>query len=246
MIDALASVLENATRLEHLSLGCIGELTDHADSLLPILARHHGRKMRALHIESVKEDPDSYGLIELPSHLFAAFSKLEVLGIDYDYLSSQLLETFGASNRNVELKQLVLHVHGIDPQQEKIPNHIWYQLANRNPSLEVTLNLIHSIDGATGMLDLLQPAMPLAHLRMFFCGHLNVAAIHFMAMHMNSQLKTLHIVDGMSEIWGPTFYDDGSDTDPFVMLAWKCHNLAHLTLIGRLLYRFLLISIIIF
>lgn len=234
MLDTLGTLVEHSNHLECLSLGCIGEFTDHADFLLPKLACLHGTKLQALHISSVKEDPDSYGLIDMPSHLFATFTHLQHLGIDFDYLSNHFLDIFAANNRAAPLKTLIVHVHGIDPQQEKIHNQTWRMLTSRNPTLQVTLNLIHSIDGASRLLDLLQPAMPLATLRMFFCGHLNVAAIHFIAQHMAASFQHLHVVDGMSEMWGPTFYDDGSETDPFVMLAWKCKKLSQFTLIGKL------------
>ena len=233
MCDALLAILDTAVGMQHLSLGCIGELTDRADYILHSLSRRHGQKLETLHISSVKEDPDSYGLIDLPCHLFSTLSHLRELGLDYDYMSNHLLEMLSAGNRTQQLTKLVIHVHGMDANQEKINNQSWRRIVNRNPALRVTLNLIHSFDGAANLLDLLQPAMPLAALRMFFCGQLRVAALDFIAQHMTATFEELHIVDGMSDTWGPAFYDDGNDTDPFVMLVWKCKKLSRITIIGK-------------
>jgi len=230
--DTIVTVLETSVGVQHLSLGCIGELTDRADVILYKLSRCHAQKVETVHISSVKEDPDSYGVIDLPCHLFGMLTHLRELGIDYDYMSNHLLDMFSAGNRSQQLQKLIIHVHGIDLNQEKICNRTWQRVVNCNPSLAVTLNLIHSFDGAGNLLDLLQPAMPLSTLRMFFCGQLRVAALNFIAQHMSETFQQLHVVDGMSEAWGPAFYDDGSDTDPFVMLAWKCKKLSHLTVIG--------------
>ena len=176
----------------------------------------------------------------MPIHTSALFSNLRELGIDYDYLSNHVLDMFSNGNRSQQLHKLVIHVHGMYPNHEKIQNQTWRSLVSRNPSLEVTLNLIHSFDGSAGLLDLLQPCMPLSTLRMFFCGQLKVSAIRFISQHMNNTFKQLQIIDGMSDGWGPTFYDDGSETDPFVMLAWKCKKLTHLTVIGKYFYHYII------
>ncbi len=209
----------------------MGELTDHADYLLPLLAANQATTLEILHISSIKEDPESYGLINLPSNTIHAFRNLRVLGMDYDYITNDLLEGFMQPGR-VKLEKLIIHVHGIEPDHEKITNSTWRHLVKGNPKLEVTLNLLHSIDGVVGMLDLLQPALPLVHLRMFFCQQINVAGINFIAQHHCNTLQSIHIIDGMAN-FQPNSYESDSPEDPFVMLAWKCPNLHSFTLIGK-------------
>ena len=227
-------MIRNARHLRHLSLGCIGELIDQMDVLLPLLALHQSSTLEGLHIASVKEDPDSYGIIDFSVEHIRTFHNLNSLGLDYDYLNNDLLLNLAGGNR-AKLEKLIIHVHGIEPDHEKIRNMTWYHLVQANPNLQVTLNLIHSIDGAARLLDILRPDMPLAHLRMFFCQDLNVAAINFIARNNYNTLQSLHIIDGMDD-GQPYHYTMGvgvqDEEDPFVMLAWKCIKLRHFTLIG--------------
>ena len=216
--------------MKHLSLGCIGELADHADELLHLLKDQHSSHLEVLHISSVKENPDSYGIIYLPAHTFRTFRKLRSLGIDYDYLTNELLEGF-VQDGKTHLDKMVLHVHGIDEDHEKIKNATWMRLVQANPSFEVTINFIHSLDGSLCMLDILQSALPMAHLRMFFCQQINMVAINFIARHMAGRLRSIYVVDGMED-GRPNMYEITTDEDPFVMLAWKCPNLTSFTLIG--------------
>ena len=197
VLTAIEGAIRKSRRLKKLSLGCINDLTDHSDQLLQLLTKHHARNLESLFLCSVKEDPDSYGLIYLPSECFSRLYNLQHLGIDYDYLSNDLLLNFCNNNRNGELKKLVIHVHGMEPEREKITNLTWRHIAAANPSLGVTLNMIHSVDGAMNILDILQPSMPLTTLRMFFCQHLNMAGIDFISQHMSASFKSLHIIDGM-------------------------------------------------
>lgn len=223
-------MVRNPRRLKQLSLGCIGELCDHADEILALLANHQASSLHTLHICSVKEDPDSYGLIELPPAHFEAFHNLHILGIDYDYVTNPLLQAFARPGR-VPLEKLVVHVHGIEPDHEKITNCTWRHLVRACPNLGVTLNFIHSIDGVMSLLDIVQPAMPLAHLRFLFCQQINVAGINFISRFNSKSLKSIHIIDGMQEE-RPNTYETETDEDPFVMLAWQCPNLQEFTLVG--------------
>lgn len=230
-LDALEQIIRNSKKLKHISLGCISDLLDHAEEWLPLLAAFQGESMEVLHLSSVKEDPESYGLIDLPLRDLGNLSNLHTLGIDYDYVSVSLFDTL-MQKGHAPLERLIIHVHGVEPGHEKIPNHTWQRMVKQNPSLEVTLNLIHSIDGTLALLDILQPAMPVAHLRMFFCQHLNTAAIGFISQHNCNTLQSIHIVDGFCLDYGPNQYVTATQENPFVMLAWRCHNLRHFTLTG--------------
>ena len=229
-LDALEGIIRTARALRHLSLGCVGELTDYSASLVALLATHQGNSLQTLQIASIKEDPNMYGLIDLPTNSFAIFRSLRVLGLDYDYLTVELLNGFAQNNR-AKLERLIVHVHGVEPERASIPNSAWRRVVTYNPNLQVTLNLIHSVDGAAELLDILRPALPLAHLRMFFCEQINVAAVDFISQHNSNTIKSIHIVDGMQEYQINT-YEVDTEEDPFVMLAWKCPNLSSFALIG--------------
>ena len=173
-----------------------------------------------------------YGVIDMPTTALSAFRNLSVLGLDYDYMTAELLAEFAQNNR-AKLERLIIHVHGIEPGRATIPNSTWQHLVTYNPKVKVTLNMIHSIDGAAGLLDILRPALPLSHLRMFFCQRINVAAINFISQHICSSFESLHIIDGMAGYGTNSYYEAETDEDPFVMMAWKCPNLSSFTLIGN-------------
>ena len=76
--DSLEAIVKNARRLKHLSVGCLEELGDHTTVLLPLLAEHQGATLEVLHVATVKEDPDSYGLIAMPVSDLHGLSRLRV------------------------------------------------------------------------------------------------------------------------------------------------------------------------
>ena len=48
--------------------------------------------LKSLHLASVKTNLEVYGLIDLQASLFQPFKNLQILSLDYDYLSNQLLQ----------------------------------------------------------------------------------------------------------------------------------------------------------
>lgn len=229
-LDAFERMIRNARALKHVSLGCVSDLIDHAEEWLPLLAAFQSDSLQELHLASVKENPESYGLIDLPLSHVHSFSNLQTLSVDYDYLSVELLSGF--MHDCAALQRLVIHIHGVEPLHEKIPNHTWQRLVKKTPQLQVTLNLLHSVDGCQALLDILQPALPLTHLRLFFCEQLNTAALDFVSQHYCDSLQSVHIIEGINLHFGPAPYEVATEENPFVMLAWKCNNLQHFTFTG--------------
>jgi len=196
------------------------------------MAQRHGKYLQSLHLASVKEDSEDYGIVDLDIEQLKNFTSLQHLSIDYDFVDSNLLKAF-ANTARIPMKTLVVHVHGVDPEHEVIPNPVWQQFSSCNQNMEVTLNLVHSYTGVQSLLDILKPSLPLTHFRQFFCSKVNNAALGLMASHYTRTLKSIHIIDGF-EMECPVAYDNWSTTeDPFVMLAWKCPNLHSFTLIGK-------------
>jgi len=224
------NIIRNARHLKKLSLGCLVELCEDGEELIYLLAEHQASNIEALHIASIKEDPDSYPLYDFPVDHFCHLSNLCELGLDYDYVTDELLQTWTRSGCTT-LHKLILHVHGIEPEHPHVTNKTWQELVRVSPSLKVTLNLIHSIDGVENILDILQPALPVACLRMFFCQYLPEAMLTFLSQHNSTTLESIIIVDGMTD-FVPAVYETFGVEDPFVMLTWKCQNLKEFSLIG--------------
>lgn len=185
-----------------------------------------------LHIASIKEDPRSYTVAEISPDVLCSFSGLHTLSIDYDHLTEEVIRGF-IRNDVTNLRQLIIHVHDREPSHAHISDSCWRHLVSSG-HVEVTLNLIHSTYGSTNLLSLISPSMPLVHFRSFFCSHLNLQAVNFIGL-IGCRLESFLVVDGMDSINEPNVYEDADTviTDPFVMLAWKCRNLASFTLIGE-------------
>ena len=67
-----------------------------------------------------------------------------------------------------------------------------------SPLCELRLNLIHAYV-AVQVLDskILQPAMPLTHLKVLFCEHINIGALHSISFWYPSTLRSLIWIDSM-------------------------------------------------
>lgn len=229
-LDNIEALIKNSRHLQHFALGCVEELLEHSNVIVNLLTQHHASTLQSLHLASVKEDSESYGIIDLNANDFCHFTTLHTLSLDYDYLTNDLLHIF-LDSKKTKLEVLVINVHGIDADHEVITNETWRRLRNHSPDLEVTLNLIHSFEGVAVLLDILQPSMPLAKFRQMFCSNINIASISFISSHYNNTLKEIHIIDGFIN-GDPNIYEIEADEDPFVMLAWRCPKLEHFTLIG--------------
>lgn len=229
-MDGIIEIIRHSRKMRHFSLGCAEELLEHSNILTAYLSHYHSTSLESLHLASVKEDSEDYPIVILECQTFQHFSNLRQLSIDYDHLTNTLLETIIHSNK-AKLDSLVIHIHGMDADHERIHDTTWRKLRLYSPRVEVTMNLIHSFDGVEYILDILQPSMPLAHFRQMFCAHLSTTSITYFATHYSNTLKSIYIIDGLVEGF-PIPYDSVTVEDPFVMLAWKCNKLQHFTLIG--------------
>ena len=233
-VKYIEDIIETSRKLRHISLGCVEEVLEHSSSFLKKLLSRHSNSLEGLYLADVKEDSEDYGIIELEAHNLHKFQNLKHLSIDFDFLDNQALQAFVESGQR-QLKTLIIHVHGIDPEHEKVSNDTWGTLKRHSKDLAVTLSLVHSYIGVDSLLDILHSNIPLAHYRQFFCSKINTPAISLMARHYGESLKSVHIIDGYPHPDQPNTYDVDTQEDPFVMLAWKCPNLASFTLIGMLL-----------
>ncbi|KAK8389759.1 hypothetical protein O3P69_009036 [Scylla paramamosain] len=234
--ESLQSIISNSRNLRTLVLGCIQDLTDQADIFLPLLAHHQFNSISTLGLASVKYDPNSYALLDIPPDNFASFTALQVLTLDYDYMSDRLLGVL-ATPYTCPLRRLVLHVHGIDQTHQGTSEYMWYCFKQQHPQCSLVVTLMHSYDGVEQLgSGLLHPSMPLTHFRAFFCEWINIAALRLMSNWYSETLRHLMWVDSLDHSgWGMLTEgrdEDQETPDPLVMLAWKCKHLEHLTLFG--------------
>nr|KAG5695288.1 hypothetical protein BaRGS_028223 [Batillaria attramentaria] len=229
-LDCIEKLIHTARHLHHFSLGCVEQLQVHTPSLLPLLAQRHASTLHTLHLVSVKEDSQNYGIVDLSPADLTPFRRLHTLSLDYDYLNADVLLSMTEPDCTC-LKKLLVHIHGVEPDHPHIDNATWRQVRRMCPELEVSLTLLHSYEGVGVLTSILQPSMPLVSFRQYFCSRVSVAAICFLGSQLSEVLRELEIVEGMPG-GNPLYYDTSSPEDPFVMLAWRCSELHTLRLIG--------------
>lgn len=228
-VDALKALIKCSRKLKGIAFGCIEEIVDNAEEFLSKLCEYHSNTIHYLYLASVKENPENYKILDISPRAFSRFCNLQRLSVDYDYLSSELLENLARAN-HVPLIRIDIHLHGVWHCRTSIPDSIWQRLCEHSPKLEICLTLLHSRTGVGLLMNILQPSMRLVRYSQYFCSNINVPAINFIAETFARSFQSIVIVDSM-EKFQPALYRAPRE-DPFVMLAWRCENLTDFTLIG--------------
>ncbi|KAL1431226.1 hypothetical protein MTO96_014604 [Rhipicephalus appendiculatus] len=239
-LEVIGQVICTSCHLEYFSLGCLEDLFHHSDSFLTLLSLHQRRSLSHLHLASVKEDPDHYPIPEIHFWHLQHFECLSTLSIDYDYICDQLLLLL--SERSVLLK-LVLHVHGLDDQQT-VCEGSWLELSRRCPKLRVTITLLHTCEPWSAIKGLLNAAIPLARFQSYFSDGFRSDVFDLLSAQYAETLEAVAVVSALSGSEGiPQRTFAVRAESPVVMLAWRCHRLRSLKLVGHEIADFDLIAV---
>lgn len=231
----MIKIIQRAHCLEHLSLGCIEELSDLAEYFLQPLAEYQASCIRSLHLSSVKEVPGSYFIYDINISAFETFMNLEYLSIDFDYMSNQLLEILSQPHRR-PLRRLNVHVHSFDFSVPEISTSAWKQISTHSSNLEVTLNLLHCHNIPENIHGVLNKEMPLTHFRVYFSSGFSIGILTHIACINGSTLKSLILVDELNDYKTAASSFLTYRVDPLIMMAWQCKKLSRIKIIGKLLY----------
>ncbi|KAK0097154.1 hypothetical protein PV326_003091 [Microctonus aethiopoides] len=234
---SIIKIIETSKQLEVLTTGCVEELSVNAGEIIECLANHQGKHISRIGLASVKEDPENYDLAIVNPIAFRQFEHLTVLTLDYDYLNDLLLESLTSGT----METLAIHIHNWNGDHPGASNSAWEHFTHKNKRCGLRLNLLHAYVGVT-VLDsnILQPAMPLTHLKVLFCEHVNVQALSILSLWYNRTLQSLMWIDSKdeNELLPPT--DDLSapgSPDALVLIAWRCNNLIEMVYIGHKYYQ---------
>lgn len=234
ILKPMRMLVEQSRHLEALSLGCSEQLTVYVAAFLELLTRHQARSLRRLGLASIKDDPDDYLLLDLDPNQFRSFQLLQVLSVDYDYVSDNML----AALCDVGLIRFIIHVHGIEENHPGTTNSAWANFTQQNSNCELRLTLIHSYEAVEILhSDILKPSMPLTHLKAFFCEQLNSAALHRLSSWYAQRLRSLWWVDSLGSAAAHCLVQTAAEEpDPLVMAAWRCKQLEEIVLLGYKYY----------
>ncbi|XP_040155085.1 F-box only protein 33 [Anopheles arabiensis] len=218
--------------LRALDLGCSEILALHASDFLTLTAKP--QHLERLAFATVKQDPGHYplGLIEPP--LLEKCTALRVLSLDYDSLCDEVLQTL----QLLPLRQLIVHVHGIDEDHFGLSEEAWASFRSKNPETELHLTLVCAYEAVEILhTHILRPSMPLTHLKVLFCEKINCEALEYLSRFHNETLRSLIWVDSMriEEYRNIMELVMHTEQDPLVMMAWRCKKLQELIVHGYVL-----------
>ncbi|XP_054278398.1 F-box only protein 33-like [Macrosteles quadrilineatus] len=225
----LINAIRKSHQMEALSLGCLEELiSSHAKNILELIVNKHANNIKVLGLATIKDYPDDYFITDLNIRLLKPLVNLQILSIDYCHVNDNLLHILG----DTQLQRLVVHVHGIMDEHPGTTEGAWTYLTRKLPHCELRLTLIHSYDGVDVLhTKILRHAMPLTHLKVFFCEKLNIEAVHQLSLYSDT-LRSIWWVDSMSNTGNHSLVES-TLVNPFVMCCWRCHKLEELVFIGH-------------
>lgn len=230
IIKKLLDLADNSDDLETISIGCSELLFQSSGKLLDSLVKHHHTSLKCLMLATLRDDPDHYELPRLDITQIGTFVNLQIFSIDYDYVNDKFLQSLSACSR---MTRLVIHVHGILDNHPGTTEYAWNNVRQNNPLLKVRMNMVHAFEAvATFHVTILRRAMPLSHLRVFFCEHLNTEAFNMIEDY--ADLESLWWVD--SSVSDSTNSDvllnNYIRLNPLVIAAWRLKKLKELVFLG--------------
>lgn len=216
-----------------LDLGAIEALSYYGHDFLKAMGKP--QELLQLTLASIKYDPSHYPILSLDSTLLQKCAALQVLSLDYDTLSDELLHTIQV----LPLRKLLIAVHGLDSEEHPdVSETAWSNFSDHFSSIELVLTLVYAYE-AIALLQhrVLRSNMPVTHVRLLFCEKMNAEALDWMSLHYRETLRSIHYVDA------PYKYSHRMNSsrrvsllqDPFVMMAWRCKQLEEIVVHGYLM-----------
>lgn len=212
-----------------LDLGAIEALTYYGQDFLKAI--YKPQEMLELTLCSIKYDPSHYPILELDTTLLQKCAALQVLSLDYDTLSDELLHTIQV----LPLRKFLIVVHGLDREEQHVgvSDAAWANFAMHFTEIDLVLTLLYAYE-AVELLDrrVVGDHMPVTHIRILFCELMNHVALDWMSVTNSTTLRSIYYID--SGFNRHHRYMSGSrGQDPFVMLAWRCKKLEEIVVHGH-------------
>ncbi|XP_030764952.1 F-box only protein 33 isoform X2 [Sitophilus oryzae] len=225
ILDLIIPILP---KLNKFSLGCVEDLAYYTDYILRSL---NPVKVNILGLASIKDDPLKYEESYFDPQLILPFKALQILSIDYDYLSDALLSMLEGADK---LQRLVVHLHKIRQDHEGTTNRAWINFKKVHPQCLLRLSLIHAYDAVENLhLEVLREEMPLSHIKAFFCENVNMEVLHSLSTFYANTLQSVVWIDSLSKSqYSWKFSNEAESPDPFVLMSWLCSNFEELVLYG--------------
>jgi len=155
------------------------------------------------------------------------FATLQMLSIDHDALTDEVLQNIGMNNVVGGLKKLsivAVSANGF------VTNGGWSCFVNQNPECKIHLTLIGPELTMDHGSNLILRSMPITHFRALYCRGLRMSCLNSLIRWNENTLEHLELVNE-NTCWMETISEgvpEEEETeflDPVIFAAWRCKNL---------------------
>ncbi|EDW37803.1 GL15079 [Drosophila persimilis] len=233
-VEPLKLFLNRKSKPCHLlDLGAIEALTYYGQDLLRSCGKP--QELEQLTLASLKYDPSHYPILSLDITLLQKCANLQVLSLDYDTLTDDLLHTIQV----LPLRKFIIVVHGLDSEEQaSVSEYAWANFARHFTNIDLVLTLVYAYEA----IELLQTRvlrrhMPVTHVRLLFCEFMNSEALDWMSLNNKDTLRSIYYMDSAYKHNNRLDYARHNflRQDPFVMMAWRCMHLEEIVVHGYLM-----------
>ncbi|KAH8302639.1 hypothetical protein KR044_009163 [Drosophila immigrans] len=212
-----------------LDLGAIEALTYYGYDLLKAMGKP--QELLQLTLASIKYDPNHYPILELDTTLLQKCASLQVLSLDYDTLSDELLHTIQV----LPLRKLLIVVHGLDRDEHAgVSDAAWANFSMHFTQIELVLTLVYAYEAVELLVNrIVGDHMPVTHIRILFCEYMSHDAIDGLSMANSDTLRSIYYIDSGNNRGHSNYLSNIRGQDAFVMLAWRCKQLEEIVVHGH-------------
>ncbi|CAG7731040.1 unnamed protein product [Allacma fusca] len=238
LISPLLAVMNTKNCLETFSFPLVNKLASYSDRLYTSLAENtrHWYTISNLFLatlritfpdNAVQENTLQLDQLLDPNFGIRRFAFLQMLSIDHDVLTDEVLATIGMNNVVGGLKKMT--IVAIKPNMF-VTNAGWSYFVAQNPECKIRLTLIGSEVTMDQGSNLIMRAMPITHFRALYCRGLRMACLNSLIRWNENTLEHLELVNE-NVIWmnsileGVPEEEETEFLDPVIFAAWRCQHL---------------------
>ncbi|XP_034480641.1 uncharacterized protein LOC117786470 [Drosophila innubila] len=212
-----------------LDLGAIEALTYYGHDFLKAMVKP--QELLQLTLASIKYDPNHYPILELDTTLLQKCASLQVLSLDYDTLSDELLHTIQV----LPLRKLLIVVHGLDRDEHAgVSDAAWANFSMHFTNIELVLTLVYAYEAVELLVSrIVGDHMPVTHIRILFCEFMSHEAVDGMSIANSDTLRSIYYIDSGNNRGHSNYLSNIRGQDAFVMLAWRCKQLEEIVVHGH-------------
>jgi len=228
VLEPLHHVLQARNYLETFSFPFIQELANQGSVILSNLTKTSKvHSLQKLFLATVRNAASATGPSLFSAWNVNSFANIQMLSLDHDVLSDDVLSSLGVGNRYGGIKRLNLVAVLPNPA---VSNIGWSKFVTNNPTCGVRLIVTGQQIALNHSSNLLFPSVPLTHFRTMNCKGIRMVYMNSLIRWNEKSLEHLEVIDEDYD-WAEHYLsqEDSQEgeqfLDPFIYAAWRCPNL---------------------